>query len=113
MGLEPASNMRVPLKYVSEDIDRHGNVRCYVRLPGRRRGHTPTPPGPPEFREGQRGRAPPTGNVPRREAAEEKNGSSLSPGTRYYQTAFYKPVNTSTPNWQQAEEATSQLQSHV
>jgi integrase/recombinase XerD len=27
----------IKLKYLVQDLDRHGNVRCYVRLPGRRK----------------------------------------------------------------------------
>ena len=52
MGLNPASNMRVPLKYICEDIDRHGNVRCYVRAPGKRKVRLRALPGTPEFMEG-------------------------------------------------------------
>ena len=49
MGLNPANEMRVQLKYVSEDVDRHGNVRCYVRVPGKRKVRIRALPGTPEF----------------------------------------------------------------
>jgi hypothetical protein len=29
--------MKLTLKYLVEDVDRHRNVRCYVRIPGRRK----------------------------------------------------------------------------
>jgi hypothetical protein len=41
----------VRLKYLSEDPDRHGNVRCYVRMPGKRKVRIRALPGTPEFME--------------------------------------------------------------
>lgn len=38
-------------KYVSEDIDRHGNVRVYLRRPGHRKVRLHQIPGTPEFDE--------------------------------------------------------------
>ena len=29
--------MKLKLKYLVEDVDRHGNIRSYVRIPGRRK----------------------------------------------------------------------------
>jgi hypothetical protein len=43
--------MRVPLKYIREDVDRHGNVRCYVRAPGKRKVRIRALPGTPAFME--------------------------------------------------------------
>ena len=41
--------MRVRLKYVVEDIDRHGNVRAYFRKKGQRKIRLPGLPGSEEF----------------------------------------------------------------
>jgi integrase/recombinase XerD len=41
--------MDVRLKYVWEDVDRHGNVRLYVAVPGRRKVRIKEQPGTPEF----------------------------------------------------------------
>ena len=39
----------IKLKHVVEDIDRHGNVRRYVRVPGRPKVRLREQPGSPEF----------------------------------------------------------------
>jgi integrase len=39
----------LPFKYIHQFCDRHGKVRRYVRLPGRRRIALPGAPGSPEF----------------------------------------------------------------
>jgi hypothetical protein len=41
----------IRLKYIHEFIDRHGKVRRYVRLPGRKRVPLPGAPGTAEFME--------------------------------------------------------------
>lgn len=41
--------MDVRLKYVWEDRDRHGNVRVYVKVPGRKKVRIKATPGTPEF----------------------------------------------------------------
>jgi integrase/recombinase XerD len=43
--------MRIRLKFLCEDRDRHGNVRCYVRMPGKPKMRIRTLPGTPEFME--------------------------------------------------------------
>lgn len=48
---EPALSMRVPLKYVCEDTDRQGNVRCYVLAPGKHKVRIRALLGTPEFRD--------------------------------------------------------------
>jgi hypothetical protein len=42
---------KIRLKYVHEFIDRHGKVRRYARLPGRKRVPLPGVPGSSEFME--------------------------------------------------------------
>jgi integrase/recombinase XerD len=41
--------VKIKLKYLVEDVDRHGNVRCYVRLPGRPKVRIGGIPGSGEF----------------------------------------------------------------
>lgn len=43
--------MRVRLKFLCEDRDRHGNVRCYVRMLGKPKMRIRSLPGTPEFME--------------------------------------------------------------
>ena len=49
MGQSSALSMRLSLKYICEDVDRHGNVRCYVRVPGKKKVRLRALPGTPEF----------------------------------------------------------------
>lgn len=44
-------DMRVKLRYVVEDTDRHGNVRIYYRKPGQKKVRLRGPIGSPEFLE--------------------------------------------------------------
>lgn len=41
--------MRIKIKWVSEDVDRHGNVRLYFRRSGERKVRLPGPVGSPAF----------------------------------------------------------------
>jgi len=41
--------MKIRLKYVVEDPDRHGNIRLYFRKPGRAKVRLPSPLGSPAF----------------------------------------------------------------
>jgi integrase/recombinase XerD len=41
--------VKIVLKYLVEDVDRHGNVRLYVRLPGRQKIRIRSVPGTEEF----------------------------------------------------------------
>ncbi len=42
-------SVKIRVKYVVEDTDRHGNVRVYLRKPGLPKTRLPTPLGSPEF----------------------------------------------------------------
>lgn len=59
--------MEIRLRYVVEDMDRHGNVRLYYRRRGQRKIRLPGPLGSPEFLEAYRladaGTAPPLSDV--------------------------------------------------
>ncbi|WP_316179653.1 MULTISPECIES: tyrosine-type recombinase/integrase [unclassified Bradyrhizobium] len=100
MGLNPAPNMRVPLKYICEDVDRHGNVRCYVRVPGKRKVRIRALPGTPAFMEEYQAAIVTASEAPLRQADETKKGSFRYLCIRYYASAAYKALDISTRNWQ-------------
>jgi len=95
-------NVRVKLKYVSEDVDRHGNVRCYLRCPGHPKIRLRSMPGTPEFL------------AEYQEAIAQTNGMSKNPsrsreikrGTfrhlcvQYFASGEYSALDVSTRNWQ-------------
>lgn len=100
MGQRPALTMRIPLKYICEDIDRHGNVRCYVRVPGKRKVRIRALPGTPDFMEEYQAAVATAGATPLRQADEAKKGSFRYLCIRYYGSAAYKALDGSTRNWQ-------------
>jgi integrase/recombinase XerD len=92
--------MRIRLKHLVEDRDRHGNVRCYVRLPGKRKVRIRTLPGTREFMEEYQAAIATAAEAPRRQADEAKKGSFRYLCRRYYASAAYKALDISTRNWQ-------------
>ncbi|WP_244941432.1 tyrosine-type recombinase/integrase [Bradyrhizobium yuanmingense] len=100
MGQGPSLSMRVALKYICEDVDRHGNVRCYVRAPGKRKVRIRALPGTPEFMEEYQAAIATAAEAPLRQAAEAKRGSFRYLCIRYYSSATYKALDISTRNWQ-------------
>lgn len=100
MGLNPAANMRIPLKYICEDTDRHGNVRCYVRPPGKRKVRIRALPGTPEFMEEYQAAIATSAEAPQRQADVAKKGSFRYLCIRYYASGAYKALDVSTRNWQ-------------
>lgn len=100
MGLKPADEMRVHLKYVSEDIDRHGNVRCYVRVPAKRKIRIRALPGSKEFMEEYQAALAEIKTDQPRQADEAKRGSFRHLCIRYYSSASFKALDVSTRNWQ-------------
>ncbi|CCE08065.1 Phage integrase family protein [Bradyrhizobium sp. STM 3843] len=92
--------MRVRLKYISEDLDRHGNVRCYVRAPGKRKVRIRALPGTPAFMEEYQAAIATASEAPQRQADEAKKGSFRYLCIRYYASAAYKALDISTRNWQ-------------
>lgn len=100
MGLQPDLTMRVPLKYICEDIDRHGNVRCYVRVPGKRKVRIRALPGTPEFMAEYQAAITTAAEAPLRQADEAKKGSFRYLCIRYYASVAYKALDGSTRNWQ-------------
>jgi integrase/recombinase XerD len=91
--------MHVRLKYLCEDLDRHGNVRCYVRLSGKRKVRIRALPGTPEFMDEYQAAVAIPAEAPLRQAHEVKKGSFRYLCIRYYASAAYKSLDTSTRNW--------------
>ncbi|WP_249133665.1 tyrosine-type recombinase/integrase [Bradyrhizobium sp. AUGA SZCCT0182] len=100
MGLKLGKQMRVRLKYFSEDVDRHDNVRCYVRLPGKRKVRIHALPGTPEFLEEYQAAIAAAAIAPMRQANESKKDSLRYLCIRYYASAAYRALDGSTQNWQ-------------
>ena len=91
--------MRVRLKFLCEDRDRHGNVRCYVRMPGKPKMRIRSLPGTPEFMEEYQGAISATTPKAARQADETKKGSFRYLCIRYYASASYKALDGSTRSW--------------
>jgi integrase/recombinase XerD len=92
--------MRLRLKYVTEDIDRHGNVRCYVRLPGKRKIRLRSLPGTPEFMAEYQAAITSAVTDRPRQADAAKRGSFRYLCVRYYSSDHFKGLDVSTRNWQ-------------
>lgn len=91
--------MKIRLKYLCEDVDRHGNVRCYVRLPGKPKFRLRSMPGTEEFmREYQAALASAADAVPR-QARTLARGSFGYLCRLYYASATYKALDKSTQDW--------------
>jgi integrase len=92
--------MRLSLKYICEDVDRHGNVRCYARVPGKKKVRLRALPGTPEFMDEYQAAIANAADAPLRQAAETKKGSFRYLCIRYYASAAYKALDISTRAWQ-------------
>jgi integrase/recombinase XerD len=92
--------MRIRLKFLCENRDRHGNVRCYVRVPGKPKIRIRMLPGTPEFMEEYQAAISAAAPVAARQADEAKKGSFRYLCIRYYASASYKALDVSTRNWQ-------------
>ncbi len=90
--------MRIRLKYLSEDVDRHGNVRCYVRMAGRPKVRLRKMPGTPEFMEEYRAAVVAAETAPR-QARVMARGSFGYLCRLYYGSATFKALDKSTQDW--------------
>lgn len=91
--------MKVRIKYVVEDTDRHGNVRVYLRKRGQSKLRLPSPIGSPEFwREYQKAvsgavRAPKPDLVAER---KKQSGSFEWLCNQYYRSAVFQQLSPRT-----------------
>ncbi|MCW5694558.1 MAG: tyrosine-type recombinase/integrase [Pseudolabrys sp.] len=89
--------MKVRLKYLSEDVDRHGNVRCYVRVPGKPKVRLRSQPGSPNFMDEYRAAF--------SLAAESVTVRTLARGTfgylcnAYFASQAFRSLDKSTQSW--------------
>lgn len=82
--------MRLNLRYVVEDVDRHGNVRVYYRPPGGRKYRLRERPGTPEFlREFERAKRDAAKPVKAKRPNKGKARPSSIPGTLAHATSLY------------------------
>lgn len=88
--------VKLELRYLVEDLDRHGNVRIYLRRPGQPKIRLRARPGTPEFMEEYRkalaGELPPK---PRRPRADDPRSLAWL-CARYYESAEFKGLADST-----------------
>ncbi len=91
--------MKIRVKYVVEDMDRHGNVRVYFRKPGKKKLRLPSPVGCPEFwREYQRAAAGAV-STPKPDLIEERkkqSGSFEWLCNQYYRAATFQQLSPRT-----------------
>lgn len=91
----------IHLKYVASDVDRHGNVRHYVRKPGQPKVRLKGKPGSEEFMAGYHAAL--SGALPVkavRAKARKEPGSFTAICIRYYACSEFQRLDTSTQSWQ-------------
>jgi integrase/recombinase XerD len=90
--------VHIRFKYLVEDRDRHGNVRLYVRIRGRRKVRIRAPFGTDEFvAEYNAAVSDHVGAT--RQAGEIKTGSFRHLCSLYYASATFKRLDKSTRSW--------------
>ena len=90
--------MRIKLKYLCRDVDRHGNVRFYVRAPGKKKIRLAAAPTTDEYFKAYRqaiGQGDPTDS-----SGRIKAGSFRELVARYVVSTKFKGLDVSTQNWQ-------------
>ena len=90
--------MKIRLKFISEDVDRHGNVRCYVRGTGKRKIRLHSTPGTEEFmREYHAALAANSAGPPQTRTMARGSFGYLC--RTYYASATFGALDKSTQNW--------------
>ena len=100
MGLSSSLDMQVRLKFLTEDCDRYGNIRCYVRVPGKKKIRLRGLPGTPEFLTEYREAISTLDISKPRQTNEAKRGSFRQLCVNYFKSVHYKSLDPSTRNWQ-------------
>jgi integrase/recombinase XerD len=92
--------VRIKLKYLTSDVDRHGNVRWYVRLPGGPKVRIRALPGSSEFMAEYQTAVSeiPNNKVPTKYRSP-KEGSFGYTCLAYYASAAFRALDGSTQNW--------------
>jgi integrase/recombinase XerD len=92
--------MNIKLKHLVEDRDRHGNVRCYVRLPGKPKVRIRGMPGTTEFMSAyQTALSAINSEDKSRKYQRAATGSFGYACLTYYASAEFKALDVSTQSW--------------
>ena len=92
--------VKIRLKYLVEDVDRHGNVRLYVRLPGRKKIRIRGVPGTNEFMRAYSDAIAATDiNEKRAKYKCPPQGSFGYICLRYFSSETFKALDISTQKW--------------
>jgi len=90
--------MQIRFRYIIEDRDRHGNVRIYVRVPGRRKVRIRAPFGTDKFIADYNAAISEHVSAPR-QAGAAKTGSFRHVCVLYYASATFKRLDPATQSW--------------
>jgi integrase/recombinase XerD len=90
--------MQIRFKHLVEDRDRHGNIRIYVRVPGRRKVRIRPPFGTDQFVTAYNAAVSDHVAAPR-QAREAKAGSFRHLCVLYYGSATFKRLDRATQSW--------------
>jgi hypothetical protein len=90
--------MQMRFKHLVEDRDRHGNIRVYVRVPGRRKARIRAPFGTDEFIAAYNAAVSDHVTAPR-QAGEAKARSFRHLCVLYYGSATFKRLDKGTQSW--------------
>ena len=90
--------MQIRFRYIVEDRDRHGNVRIYVRVPGRRKVRIRAPFGTDKFIADYNAAISEHVSAPR-QAGAAKTGSFRHVCVLYYASATFKRLDPATQSW--------------
>ena len=91
-------NMQMRFKYLVEDVDRYGNVRLYVRMPGRRKVRLRANFGTDEFLAAYAAAVAGHLQAPR-QASVAKRGSFRHLCIHYYASATFHALDRATQSW--------------
>jgi len=90
--------MQIRFRYIIEDRDRHGNIRVYVRVPGRRKVRIRAPFGTDKFIAAYNAAISEHVSAPR-QARVAKTGSFRHVSVLYYTSATFKRLDPATQSW--------------
>jgi integrase/recombinase XerD len=90
--------MQIRFKHLVEDRDRHGNIRLYVRLPGRKKVRIRAPFGTDEFTAAYNAAVSDHAAAPA-QARETKSGSFRHLCVLYYTSSTFKRLDRATQAW--------------
>ena len=90
--------MQIRFRYLIEDRDRHGNIRVYVRVPGRRKVRIRAPFGTDKFIAAYNAAISEHVSAPR-QARAATTGSFRHVCVLYYASATFKRLDPATQSW--------------